>query len=370
MCRSGSSYARPYQRGRVRGLHAGGGGVDARSASRGRRAHERGANGGSAGPRVRVEPVGCASQSGRRPRGRRGRRTPSSRANSGPTAAKSGGDGGGRLHTKVGDQVVVVVGRPGRPALVVELDAGCRPGGPEAWEVAEHRVLRRIVPRVLTQASDQAGSVAAGGRRPAGCSVEGKQTRQHALAGPPGAFSVRSSAKRPLMWGPAHWSPCMRVRVGIGDPARSSSTYQQQVIGAYAGRAATAAPHSSTVRYRTDVQLPGDLCRGHPPNTALFPHGRDAGSVGRVQSGPQPAGRRPGDISPEAFGQRLVSSRQARGAGATARPPRADGGVPHSGDERIAAGLADSLELSHHPCHGARRPAACGGRGDPGPSRS
>jgi len=135
------------------------------------------------------------------------------------------------------------------------------------------------------------------------------------------------------------------------------------VIGAYAGRASTAAPHSSTVRYWTDVQLPGDLCRGHPPNTALFPHGYDACSVGRVQSGPQPAGRRPGDISPEAFGQRLVSSRQARGAGATARPPRADGGVPHSGDERIAAGLADSLELSHHRCHGARRPAAGGDSG-------
>jgi len=160
-----------------------------------------------------------------------------------------------------------------------------------------------------------------------------------------------------------HWRMCLPVRVGIGDPARSPAADQQQVIGTNTGRTATAAPQSSTVRDWTDVHLPGNLCRCHPPNTALFPYGQDAGSVGGVESGPQPAGRRPPYVSPEAFGQWHASSRRARGAGATARPPRADGGVPHSGDERIAAGLAGSLELSHHRCHGARRPAAGGDSG-------
>ncbi len=216
---------------------------------------------------------------------------------------------------------------------------------------------------MLTQASDQAGPVAAGGRRPAGCGVVRNQTRQDALAGPPGASPVRSSARRMSTTRRAHRSLGLRARGGIGDQRRLAAADEDQVIRSHTGRTATAAPHSPTRRYRTDVQFPGDLCRGHAPDASLFPHRQDAGSVGRVQSGPQPAGRRPGDISPEAFGQRLVSSRQARGAGATARPPRADGGVPHSGDERIAAGFADSLELSHHRCHGARRPAAGGDSG-------
>ena len=86
-------------------------------------------------------------------------------------------DAGGRLHTEVGDQVAVIGGCPGRPVGIVELNADRFPRCTEAGEVAEHRVLRRIVPRVLTQASDQAGPVAAGGRRPAGCGVVRNQTR-------------------------------------------------------------------------------------------------------------------------------------------------------------------------------------------------
>lgn len=126
----------------------------------------------------------------------------SSRADRGLTAAKGGGDGGRRLHTEVRDKVAVVVGCPWRPVFVVEPDAGCQPGGAEAGKVAEHRVLRRIEPRVLTrrtQVPDEAGPVAACSRRLPGCSVEGSKTLQDALSGPPGASSVRSSAKRPLL---------------------------------------------------------------------------------------------------------------------------------------------------------------------------
>jgi hypothetical protein len=160
-----------------------------------------------------------------------------------------------------------------------------------------------------------------------------------------------------------HGSLGLRARGAIVDQRRLAAADEDQVIGTHAGRTATAAPHSPTRGHRTEVQLPGDLCRGHAPHASLFPYRQDAGAIARVQSGPQPAGRRPPYVSPEAFGQRLVSSRQPRGAGATARPPRADGGVPHSGDERIAAGLADSLELSHHRCLCARRPAAGGDSG-------
>jgi hypothetical protein len=149
----------------------------------------------------------------------------------------------------------------------------------------------------------------------------------------------------------------------MGERAQSPSAYQYQVVGAYARRTATTAPYSSTVRYWTDMQLPGDLCRGPLPHMTVFAHWQDTGTVRRVQPGPQPAGRRPPYVSPEAFGQRLVSSRQARGARTTARPPRADGGVPHSDDEWSAADLADSLELSHHRCLCARLPAAGGDSG-------
>ena len=118
----------------------------------------------------------------------------SSRSNRSLTSPKCCGDGSRRLHTEVRDKVAVVVGRPGRPVFVDELDAGCQPGGTEAGEVAEHRVLRRIEPLLLmwrcTQASDKAGPVAAGGRRLPGCSVEGSQTFQHTLSRPPGTSSV------------------------------------------------------------------------------------------------------------------------------------------------------------------------------------
>src|SRR5579859_5086150 len=287
----------------------------------------------------------------------------SSRANCGLTAAKGGGDAGRRLHAEVGGKVPVVVGSPGRPVFVVELDAGCGPGDPEAREVAEHRVLRRIVPPLptgCTRTADKGSPVAAGGRRLASCRVEGSQPYQHARSGPPSASSVRSSAWCPWMCGLVHWRMCLPVRVGTGDPARSPAAYQPQVIGTNTGRTPTAAPQLSTVRDWTDVQLPGDLRGGHPPNTALFPHGQEARSVGCAEPGPQPAGRCAMYISPEAFGQWLVASRQPRGAGATARPPWADGGVPHNGDERIATGLADSLELSHDRGHGARWPEAGG----------